>query len=312
MSSFFNEILRLFSDTPGDFRAEVFVAELTNNGLPPDKVYFKTRSLFKRSTSKDIEAVKLDISEDRDEQIVMELNREGLYDMIPEGFFHYKNTTRPDKSKETVLEEIRISRLEEGYARKFFGPFENEFFHSRLQLELKERSLLQKESISNNYELFEIIFGENNVPENLQILALLHILPIIYKIRGDLEKTKYCISRFISYNIDLKLINTKIVEKYITDDTRLGAASLGIDAIAGNSFHSFEPKYEIHINGIYKTDIKSFFPNGNTAVILNYLISFLLPFNSNYEIILHLMKKDRESYLAAPNIETFLNYDSYI
>ncbi len=312
MKDNFEDIKKSFSETPGDFRAEVFAAELIKYGTPREKIYFKPKGSFSRPYNKDIDDIQIDRDDDGDEHIILEVNREGLYDMLPEGLFHFKNQSGAGKGKESVLEKIKKDREEEGYARKFFSPFENEFFQRRLQLELKEKALLQPVSVNNNRELYQNLFGNAASLSDRQLLGLLHVLPMVAHIRGDLAKIDYCLSQFIRYQIQLKRTFQKTINHNQDVPLRLGEVKLGVNAIAGDFFYAYEQHYELHIMGIPKKNITDFFEGGEVANLLDIIMPFLLPHDSKYSLVLHLTKNDRNFYLSDHQESTYLNFDSYL
>ena len=308
----FKDFINVFNEIEGDFRGEVLAAELINNGLPFDSLFFKARSTFRRSTNKDIETVSSNQQEGRDDQVVIELNREGLYDMLPEGLFHFKNDTSRVNDKEAILKEIKKTRKEQAHARKFFETFENEFFHRRLQLELQERALLDPGSYKSNQDLFYSLFGDAVHPGNHQVVALLNILPLMFHIRGDIEKVEYCLCEVLRFNIKINLQKKYAVDYFVDSMPGLGEAYLGVDTIAGKSFKSNNPVYNINILDISKTDMPSFFENGDNYILLNYLLSYLLAAGAGYEVCLQLKEEDKKTFLMGENNCTYLNYDSYI
>lgn len=312
MSDLLQKIITEFPDLGGDYRGEVYAAELIKNGLPFDNLYFKPASLFRRPVSRDIESVYLDKKDDGDEQLIIELNREGLYDMLPEGIFHFSNERKGGKNKETILDEIRVSRQEEIQARKFFGPFENEFFHRRLQLELQERALLQSDSIQSRRELFEQLFGAADLLNDQQVVALLYLLPVVHKIRGHDIKSRYCLSVLLGFEVTLQRLSYTSIDYYTDDIPVMGVARLGIDAIAGNSFRSNESAWQVWIKNLSGDDLKSFFPEGHNFKLLHYLLPFLLPVNCKYEVMLHLRESDRRRHLSDETAETFLGFNCYL
>ncbi|GAA4343209.1 type VI secretion system baseplate subunit TssG [Flaviaesturariibacter amylovorans] len=301
-----------FSKVPSDVRGEVYAAELIHAGLPQEQIYFKTVSSFHRATGRDIAAVYDDVKEDGDPQLVVELNREGLYDMLPEGIFHYNNEKRRVKTKEHVLDDIRISRRQEADARAFFGPFENEFLHRRLQLELKERSLDGAESLQGKRELFENLFGDSSLLNDQQLMSLLHLLPVVHKIRGDLVRMAYCLDLLIGYPVSLRKEFRRTAVRTAQVLPRLGRMQLGINAIAGDSVEIEEVHYIICISEIPGHELPDFFTGGKNRRLLDYLIPFLMPAAAAYRIDLEVSKKSRTKALSSDTEPIYLSINSYV
>ncbi|RYZ22351.1 MAG: hypothetical protein EOO16_09475 [Chitinophagaceae bacterium] len=310
----FQQVADQFRDVPFDYRAEVYAAELIRSGLPQEDLFFKTVSAFRRSVSRDIESLQVDEREDGDSLLVLELNREGLYDMLPEGMFHYGNDPKQKtKTRESVLEEIRLSRQQEGQARVFFSPFENEFLHRRLQLELQERSLNSSGSLASKRDLFGNLFGDSSMLNDQQLLALLHLIPIVYKIRGDLVRTAYCLNLLIGYPVRLQMERRLVKTQSSNGLAPLGAMQLGIDSIAGDYHWSDEAEYLVSVSGIGGQDLESFFPGGANRRMLDYFLPFVMPAAATWKIGLEVTEKNRENTLAdSGENEIFLSINSYL
>lgn len=75
---------------------------------------------MRRGFSKDIQEIRSEYSHyDLTDYLYLHVNRRSIYDALPEGIFH-KNLHQSGKmSKEQVLDEIRIHREEEFFARRF-------------------------------------------------------------------------------------------------------------------------------------------------------------------------------------------------
>ena len=306
------EFIDHFTGLPGDYRAETFASELTAKGISSDKMYFKLMGIFSRPIARDIAEMSLDIGDNGAEQLLIELNREGLYDMLPEGIFHFRDHKGTAKDKQAVLDDIKKAREEEMQARRFFGPMENEFFQLRLQLENKKRSLFQPSSTEDNRDFFESLYGNSSLLNDDQVLALLYILPLAHKIRGDIGKISECIRILLRYDIRIKPVQGKIKVRMNGDNELLGQSRLGIDSVAGNFFHSSQPVYEIHIGMIGKKELKSFFPAGKNYSIVHYLVDFLFPFDALCRLRIHLKEEDRPMLISDDKNQSYLGFNTYL
>jgi type VI secretion system protein ImpH len=312
MTAAFAHIVEEFSSLGGDYRGEVMAAELIRNGLAHDSLYFRSLSIFHRPTSRDIEGLKADANEEGGQQLVMELNREGLYDMLPEGIFHFRKSRRANAAKENILDDIRISRLEEAAARKFFGPFENEFFHRRLQLEIKERALLNAGEMPNKRQLFENLFGSPDRLTDHQVVCLLYLLPIMHKIRGDLERIQYALRLLTGAQVKVTLDCSVREDVYVEAVPLLGESLLGINAIAGDRFQSSDPHYRIEVSGLAAGELTAYFTEGGSRYILEYILPFLLPIQASYEIRLQVAETARSSSLSDAEQPAYLDHNFFI
>ncbi|MGB1309498.1 MAG: hypothetical protein ACPG6B_11345, partial [Oceanihabitans sp.] len=111
----FEELITVYQN----LKAEVIIAELQkNSNLTNKDVVVHHKSAFKRSHRRDI----LDIGLIEDNKLHVNLSRNGLYDQLPEGLFHTKDT----KNTSITYTELRKTyKKEEQDARHFFLPLEN-------------------------------------------------------------------------------------------------------------------------------------------------------------------------------------------
>ena len=106
---------------PVDARVEIILADLVAKGMPMEDLVVIPKGLFKRNFHRDIDEVQLtEYDYHKGERVVLEINREGLYDALPEGLFHQPmQTGQREKDKETVIKEILAQRERQKAARKW-------------------------------------------------------------------------------------------------------------------------------------------------------------------------------------------------
>jgi len=297
----------------GDFRAEVIASELSNNGIDKEVIVFKANSLFKRFVSKDVEKYSIKLSETNEEELerlIFELNREGIYDVLPQNFFHFntfKNTSRP-------IDEIKKNRIQQQQARKFFAPIENEFFASRFGLEIKERSILDIEENYFNREIFEHIFDLKNETnfDDKQIAELVNLLPMVSVIRNKIELIEFLLQKILKKKIEIVQKNRNFKLTMQTLQPILADCVLGVNLICGNSFASCNTEYDLYVFNIDLLEYPEYCLNG----LKHKLIIFLLPylFDVNCKINIHLQSKKEDSNLVVFDINklSYLGFNSYI
>lgn len=309
MNNHFEDTIALVNSLSGDFKVELIAAELLKKGVTEDALQFKNLSNFNRSISKDIESIKLNV-DDFKQLIEFQINREGIYDILPEAIFHY-NASKKRNQKE-VLDEIKKNREEENAARDFLLPFENEFYIKRLYLELQHQLFLKFDSVDNNRLLFESLYSDFKDLEDTQILCLLYIIPLAHKIRADLEKARYCIYKLIGLPITIEPTKLRIHEYTSNFSDGVGYSYLGINTIVGNTVQSSTKTYKIEISDIQLKQLPSFFTNQNFRVFLNCLISLILPANCYFDLILEVKPSENRAFISTDDTFSFLNYNSYI
>ncbi len=82
------EIQSVLDEVPLDLRAEVLVNDLIVRGISVNDLFVKPVGLFRRRFDKDIHSVEQVDLKDGQRAQILRLNREGLYDGLPENLFH--------------------------------------------------------------------------------------------------------------------------------------------------------------------------------------------------------------------------------
>lgn len=308
-----NEMIADIESAGGDFRASVVAAELVGRGLPADAVFFRNESTFRRAVAKDIAGISwnIDSNGDSEDLLVFDLNREGIYDMLPEAVVHTQ--ARKQKADEAAYKHGRELRRQEREARKFFSPLENEFHHRSLRLDLTERELLQNSNPRRNREFFNYFFEEGSALSDQQLLVLLHILPLSHKIRGDEALIGLCVSRILG-------CKARVERRWIRRGLRLpaaavrtlGEATLGSDSILSDCFTTPVHSFELHIDDVAECEYRDFSGRGRQMNVLKFILPYFFPVNADYSIILNPVADEAGLRTTDAEACSYLGFNSYI
>ena len=191
----FEERPHLFNQPDTDFKAEVVASGLKEGGYDAERTLISRRGDMRRGFSKDIQEIRSEYSHyDLTDYLYLHVNRRSIYDALPEGIFH-KNLHQSGKvSKEQVLDEIRIHREEEFFARRFFKPFEISLDHLLVAFQNKERRI---DEMNVHADFVSIFSGQWPVLKLLPLhlaVMLVHLLPYLEQITASLAKTGECMS----------------------------------------------------------------------------------------------------------------------
>ncbi|MBK7098625.1 MAG: hypothetical protein IPH58_10065 [Sphingobacteriales bacterium] len=123
------------------FRSEAVCASLLEAGISIEQIKTSQKGAFRKSYGGDIE--KISIADYKDQyNIDIALNRDSIYDKLPEGLFHQTKGGRYVKTVKDAVDEHKMFREEERYARRFFAPIEQMIFRYRIYTEQAEREAL--------------------------------------------------------------------------------------------------------------------------------------------------------------------------
>ena len=290
-----------------DLRAEVVAAELIEKGVKQDEITFNPKGVKRRPYSRDIFDVKL--PNDDDEHYKFFLNREGMYDALPEAIFHQPLNSKPFKSKDEILDEIKIQRQEEIEARNFFFPIENEFNQLRLLLEITERKSNDNFSGSSVIQLFYKLFGTVTYFDNSQIAVLLSLLPNIYELKCEFSILSKYYSLLLGDEIKIKMKNERRIHEIDSTDSEF---ILGVSSLTSNQLIYSEQIILIEIFTNENSRVSLYLNDGICLKILNFLNDYFMPFEYEKKIELLLNESHRETILGDFNKPSFLGANSYI
>lgn len=255
-----------------DVKAESLVIELENKGILREDVIIESISAFTRPYRRDIIKSKKNVQGNK---LLLELSRNGIYDSLPEGFFHNND----ERSNISFRNKRRRRKDEEQKSRLFFSPIENELFNQRINIENKERSLIDNFYRSNNEFLLNF-WDLKDYIRNRYVLKLLTILPHCHKIVGDFELTKQCLEKILEEKVDIK----KTFENFEIDIEKKEENVLGMGfTTATEKATVATPLLLFKIGPISKDKLDSFYGTKEIDEFLTIFYSYFLPLEIKVE-----------------------------
>jgi len=296
-----------------DIKAEVVVSELHVNGFAPQEILTHNVGAFLRPVRKDVQDVTYpeNTLPQEAEEVILELSRDGLYDSLPEGLFHQPSLRTRSAKRADVMDELKKHRVEEGFARKFFAPFENEFFNLRVLLEKREKNAIQGFTTSANKKLLQRIWRVFQHLTSKQINLLMHYLPLAYILRGDIIRLQKVMQSVLGVKVELSHKQSNYLVKS-NSQSRLKEMTLGIDSILGNSFNLPVPHLDIKIGPLAVKEIESFLPNGEAYDLLKLLQDFFIPANQYTHLKLIIHRNENRLVLNESTNISYLGFNTYI
>lgn len=293
-----------------DFKADVVAAELVDNNVPADTIFFRNQSTFKRPVANDIEEIYWNDTEEQDNFLVFELNREGIYDMLPEAVVHRQNRKVKDEDRTRAGLELR---KQERDARKFFSPLENEFHHRGMRLDMAERELIKNSNPRRNRQFFNYFFEDSSALSDEQVLILLHILPLSHKIRSDVGLISLTLSRILNYDVVVTQKWKHTTFNLPGDIAKpLSEGHLGIDTVLNDHFRIATRYYEVRVIGLSIEDYHLFTGKGKHLTVLNFMLPYFFPAGAEW-IIANEVSADRAPlHVSDDSHASFLGFNSYI
>jgi hypothetical protein len=314
-----------------DVRLEVILAELYAGGLDPRAdLMIHSKGLFARSYRRDVGEVRVGVAhltdgaveplekgEQRD-YLHIDAHRDGLYDYLPEGLFHQPSRVARDEKEQFA--EIDEQALRAKGARRFFQPIEQGFYLSRLLLELEERKYLLTEENLRQNEQGAVLREFWGLPTDLldirQLNNLLHLLPVAHRLVNDRALVTQVFALILGVSVQIRTIPPLTFPIRLSDDdapapNELSRAQLGSFSLDGD-YQDTMPATEVRIGPLNDGQLTSFLEGGRNRAILDLLIHYFMPVES--EVIDHLITDEANQFLvlANGNPTSVLGVASYI
>lgn len=223
----------------------------------------------KRRYSNDVEKVKRKYY-DHDIALLLEANRKGLFDTLPEHLF-----VRMDEAYESPKARTRAFIQQRKEARKFFLPFEQAIYHPRIETEQLEQKYTE-----GFPDFIHKVWGLDEFDDCLtdrQKFLLCYLLPEAYRTVGDWNLTGLCFEAVLQKPIDIRFVAPKQLENP-TKNITASDMRLGEDSIVGDSFMDDMPSLEVYVRAVTYNDLPDYLEDGKKRKILEKLLySYFIP-----------------------------------
>jgi type VI secretion system protein ImpH len=299
-----------------DFKAVTLAAELIEQGSAvSDNVIILPIGSKKRAYAKEIDSITTYLSAYRNRQMLaININREGLYDMLPEGLFHQSPASSVMITEEEMIKDIAARRDEEKQARLFFAPLETELYHIRTVVELYESRLDKKSDYDELVNIFLKEWRELKCFTNEQMVILMHVLPVIHEQRNNLNFISNVLRIMFKGDFELSYeLKTPNLSAGETNQlaTKLGAGILGVNFIAGQLY---EPEEElvIHIGPVTAAQMLNYLPGSRNAQALQVLLSYFIPLQATIRTTYTVEPDNQKTVLGSNQENSCLGFTTYL
>jgi type VI secretion system protein ImpH len=295
------QLLRQLRRQPFDLRIEVVLAELLTVGYVFDDFLVRPVGLFARRYRRDLGAVTEEAFERAHRPVVrtvLEVHREGLYDALPQQVFHQPGSGSTEHSPgiRAMVEDSRAQRRKEKATRRFFLPFEQEFFRCRVRIEQEERRYFTSLSARWYNEALAQFWGltDAGLPPTA-LTNLLYLLPLACNIVGDLPRTRRCFESVLGQPVQLRVVAplqhalpSPVGSSPAQPSGTLGSLALGRDLVLGGDYQETLPALEINLLGLTVANLEAYldgsWPAKALALLCEYFVAFETDVVVRYEM----------------------------
>lgn len=278
--------------------AEAFCAALLDNNIFFDDLVIEFAGSFRRTYRNDIESVDIESRDHRSDKITLVLNRDGIYDKLPEGLFHQSlGSSRTAALKEMVGEHRRYKE-EEKAARKFFQPLQQEIFRFAMMAEQEERNVLFS---MLNGQVSEAFFGFWDIDKSLPLKpaeTMIRLMPLQKRIKSD----KTLIAKSLQLCLEKRVtVEEKKITHHTCEDSLFtvgNGSRLGVDTITGAQFNEPSTKWIFTIHQLESREIEQYLSTKPFGKFLSRFTEIFLPLEVDsqfdFEPVQQKEKEERE------------------
>lgn len=278
-----------------DLRAEFIANSWLDSGLSADRILLRPLGDFKRRSHQDIAGTH-DLEIGNFNGRVIESNRSGIYDHLPEQLFHLPSSNNINTTKKRI-EEIRLQREKEQRSRLFFLPLEQEFFFNLIALTRLEHNAWELAQDSGLLQELREFWQAPDTMDADTFVQLLPILPRVSEHRGDLSAAAEVISAALRLPV---VIHTASGPKHRLDSmVTPGDSLLGSGTLLGGLLDSYLPDIQIEIEVPDPASLDMFINNTDFDILVNWLLGWFLPVEYDFNICLTLPQGSSGLWLAA-------------
>lgn len=281
------KVKSLLQSIPMDLRVETVVTDLLKSGYTLDDFFIRPIGIFKRRFGKDIAKLERIELQNSSEIYNIDINREGFYDMLPQGLFHNPpgKGTKAFKKATEMAEEVKIRKKEEREARDFFHIYEIELYYQRLAVEWHERSLLETISITMDDEDFLSYWELPAVFNKLQKGILFYLYPIIDTIRGNVLLMEKVYGLILNEKVSMSKMPmaTRKMDS-LKGHNLIGKGLLGLDLVLGSSATPLYQTLKIEVGPVSNQNLLYYLPRARNWMVVNELNRFFLPLFIEYKL----------------------------
>ena len=255
-------------------KAEALGAEILDNGFSFDNLVLRPAGSFQRSFRPDF--LITEQKDPQEEQVEIVINRDGIYDRLPEGLFHQTKGNSKTSTVGTMVEEYRRFRDEEKNARRFFQPLEQEFYRYAIMVEQEERKLGKGMYEGSLEKLFFRFWDMSTDLPAEPASRLIRIMPWASRIKGNLQLTAKALELVLGKPVtanEKHTPDTFEIERAVC----LGDAELGVDTVIGTEYTDFSVSWIFSIQEVSAAEITNYPEHEPYGKLLKRFEELLIP-----------------------------------
>jgi len=266
-----------------DIKAEVLAASWLDEGLSAERLLMRPLGQFKRKFSHDIGAVQGEGELNRFRGRILELNRSGVYDHLPESLLHLRTQPTPTVAKKVA--DVKREREKEKKSRLFFLPLEQEIFLAKIQNEQRESKAFHLRPGGGFLKILREFWQiPAFVPEDWLLPLIAHLPRLGRGATAQLPAlSEALLGNLTGCSVSLRFSPSRNFR--VDSPWCLSQSCLGEQTLLGGNLASYCPHYALTLKVQSESESPYIFlPGGSGRAALEWLLGFLLPAEAGWGI----------------------------
>lgn len=302
----FSDINTLYTN----YRPEFVAACMIDSGCDSEKVRLIREG--RGSGGKSIMRVSREYSKGQMMEYVNIYSRKrGLYDTLPEGFFHTRMDIKDKKNRINVVDSFRKGREIELSARFFFRPFEIAIDRMLINAHLYEMSLEKR----TKHEQFVRLLSSHwpilrELPLDKALFAI-NLFSQCYRLTTP-KQVSEVMSVFLGCEVNIELKYETIT---IETDCNwvLGENILDVDSVIGEAIEDTFPVMEVNVKGLRRSQRGLVLEGDAAHKQFKDILDFFVPADAELRFHVEVAKEDAYFFLSdAPDLEPILGFTTIL
>ena len=305
-----------------DIRAEVLAAALIEKGaVDAGNVVICPTGAGQRSVRRDVLGISdgrnmlSEIGKQREIEglTFIDVSRPGLYDYLPESFFHEPKPASQKDGLDDTIDEIRLNRVQERAARLVFLTMEKEIYRARIDLELDEKKSMLGFNEHFKSNLFLRIWPQlKQFGPRIQRI-LFQVLPQTHHLVGRKGLIASVLSAVCDKDVLVEISCHAVANVPVEGGfDRLGNNWLGVNTILGGEHVDFDAFARIVIKDVRSAELKEFLHSGEIRRAINLLADFLFPITVKKEVEIEVAQVETALVVSDESCESYLAFNTVI
>lgn len=263
---------------PPQIKAEVYV-NLLSSIEPEQEFSYIFEGDFRRNYQDDISKIENTGGGGLAGATSIYLNRDGIYDKLPEGLFHKIDRflkLGQSGDKQSFKEEYEKQKNEIVFARKFFQPLDGDFFLKSVEI---EKYFYQK-NLNPFKTVREFFFGKESISQFNEDFSerIFSFLPAFNDYKGNIFKLQFFLSTICQAKVTItQTEGVKLNEnKSSVFTNNLSTNRLGYNLFLGEHYIDHNIEWEI-VFKVANDRLNYFIGNQSFISFFDFFQTFLIP-----------------------------------